>query len=446
MSRKRAPAPAPDPPTDGTTSLAALVADPQNRRLYNARNLQAIATSLQSVGAARSIVIDEDNVVLAGNGVREAATVAGLTRVRVIEADGSEVIAVRRRGLTPDQKRHLAMFDNRTAELAEWNVAQLQADAIAGLDLRPFFFDDELAALLGPNAPADGHTDPDVVPEPRPTRIRSGDCFELGAHRLLCGDSADPAAVARVLDGSRADALITSPPYNVGVRYGAHDDRPVSPAEYFGWLDSILRAWIPALAPGRAVIWNIGVAPHTCPFRHGVLLEDLGLTFLRQFVWHKVGVPLPTWHMTRDDPRVRRLSSNYTHELVYVFATDTALALGAPQACDATLEHDVFRIHQTAATTDIPAGEQRTGVKSNLDRRSFKAHPAAFPVALPQAFLAHYTAPGETVLEPFFGAGSTMIACERLHRRCVGLEIDPQYCQVAIDRWEAFTGQKARPL
>lgn len=128
--------------------------DPENRRRHNPRNLGVIATSLQNVGAARSIVIDDTDVVLAGNGVLEAAAEVGITKVRVIEATGDEIIAVRRRGLTTEQKRHLAMADNRSSELAEWDAEQLALDADAGLSLAPWFSDVELRGILktGENA------------------------------------------------------------------------------------------------------------------------------------------------------------------------------------------------------------------------------------------------------------------------------------------------------
>jgi hypothetical protein len=126
-----------------------LVADPENRRKHNPRNIGMVVDALHKVGAARSIVIDEDNVILAGNGVTEAAAEAGITRVRVVEAAGDELIAVRRSGLTAEQKRALAIYDNRTAELAQWNPEQLGADAAAGLDLSPWFTDAEAARLIG---------------------------------------------------------------------------------------------------------------------------------------------------------------------------------------------------------------------------------------------------------------------------------------------------------
>lgn len=132
---------------DGAASIGVLRPDPENRRQRTDRGRQMIATSLRETGAGRSIVIDEDNRVLAGNGVVEAAPSAGIDRVRIIEADGDELIAVRRRNLTPEQKRAMAIFDNRTAELAEWNATQLEADRAAGLGLQPFWTPDEETAL-----------------------------------------------------------------------------------------------------------------------------------------------------------------------------------------------------------------------------------------------------------------------------------------------------------
>jgi ParB family chromosome partitioning protein len=128
--------------------------DPENRRTHNPRNVGMVVDALQRVGAARSIVIDEDGVILAGNGVVDAAAEAGIHTVQIVDSDGSSLVAVRRSGLSPEQKRDLAISDNRTAELAEWNAEQLQSDAVAGLDLSPWFSDEELAKVLsGQNVP-----------------------------------------------------------------------------------------------------------------------------------------------------------------------------------------------------------------------------------------------------------------------------------------------------
>jgi len=135
--------------SDDTTTLAALVPDPANRRHHPPRNVDMIADALRAVGAARSIVIDEHNEVLAGNGVIEAAAAAGISRLQIVDADGQTLVAVRRSGLTPEQKRELAIYDNRTAELATWDLQQLQADHDVDLDLRPWWTEAEELMLLG---------------------------------------------------------------------------------------------------------------------------------------------------------------------------------------------------------------------------------------------------------------------------------------------------------
>ncbi|MDQ3653670.1 MAG: hypothetical protein M3457_01145 [Chloroflexota bacterium] len=122
--------------------------DKFNARRHGQRNLDLIADTLQRVGFARSIVVDEDMTILAGNGVIEAAAQIGIDRVQIVDADGETIIAVRRSGLTDEQKRRLALADNRAAELAEWDTEVLAAMVAAGTDMRGMWSDDELAALM----------------------------------------------------------------------------------------------------------------------------------------------------------------------------------------------------------------------------------------------------------------------------------------------------------
>jgi hypothetical protein len=148
---------------DNPTHIKDLVPDPKNRRKHTPRNVGMIVDALHKVGAGRSIVIDETNTVLAGNATLEAAGEAGITDLRVIEAKGSELVAVRRTGLSAAQKRDLALYDNRTAELAEWNVDQLVKDAEEGLDLETFFYEDEVAHLLKTDKDSNIHVEFDAT-------------------------------------------------------------------------------------------------------------------------------------------------------------------------------------------------------------------------------------------------------------------------------------------
>ena len=134
--------------SDDLTHIKDLVPDPKNRRKHTPRNVGMIDDALHKVGAGRSIVIDENNDVLAGNATIEAAGEAGITQLKIVDASGDEIVAVRRTGLTTDQKRDLAIFDNRTGELAEWDAKQILEDAEASIDLSSFFSDAELQSIL----------------------------------------------------------------------------------------------------------------------------------------------------------------------------------------------------------------------------------------------------------------------------------------------------------
>ena len=146
MTRPTIPA---TPEPKAITTLGDLTPDPRNARRHTPRNVGMIRDALGEVGAARSIVIDEDGVVLAGNATIEAAADAGLSKVQVVDGDGETIIAVRRTGLTSEQKVRLALYDNRAAELADgWDVEALKAIQDDGVDLSILFHDDELAAIL----------------------------------------------------------------------------------------------------------------------------------------------------------------------------------------------------------------------------------------------------------------------------------------------------------
>ena len=149
MAKTRTPTPPPARRAQsGPIHIKDLHPDPRNARRHTPRNIGMISDSLRAVGAGRSIVIDEHNEILAGNGLVEAAAEAGITKVQVVEADGETVIAVRRTGLTKTQKQQFALFDNRTAELAEWDIDVLKGLALDGLDLAPFEFDAGMLAEI----------------------------------------------------------------------------------------------------------------------------------------------------------------------------------------------------------------------------------------------------------------------------------------------------------
>jgi site-specific DNA-methyltransferase (adenine-specific) len=402
-------------------SVADLVADPTNRRKRTPRNVDMIVAALEQVGASRSIVIDERGEVLAGNGVVEACAQVGITKLQVVEADGDTIIAVRRRGLSDEQKRALAIYDNRTAELAEWNVDQLRADSAAGLDLQPFFFEAELRDLLGLSNVAAGLTDPDALPQARPTDIVVGDLFILGQHRLLCGDSSDADAVAALMDGAEAGLMMTDPPYGVSVAGGTHDPRDAGNYRSGGTVENdgltghrlqefLERCFTVADAHlSKGASWYLFFA------------SSEALAFLNAAVVIGGARQMLVWLKTNFV--FGRSDYHYKHEPILYGWTR-----GGAHTWSGTRDQSSVWEYQQAAD----AGE--------IEK---KLHPTVKPVGAYLRAIGNHTQPGDVLYEPFAGSGTAIIAAEQTARRCCAVEVAPTYVQLTIDRWEAFTGQKA---
>lgn len=416
---------------------------------------EALAGSMREHGYVAPMVLDDrTGRLVAGHGRRDEllrARAAGEEAPEgvVVDEQGVWSVAVVRgwRSRTDDQADRYVVADNRTTEAGGWKgddlAGRLEAwrdrDALDGTGWTPRAADEFLAGLDSGPAPK---PDPPVPAPPVEPVTQPGDVWTLGPHRLMCGDSRNPGHVATLMDGEQADLVFTSPPYNVNVPYEGHDDRPATWAEYRAFLAQVVAAAAGALAQGRAFCWNIGVSQTTYPHRQAVMLEDAGLVLHRQLVWQKVGVVVPTWHFTLDNPVVRQLTPNYQHEMVYVFAKGE-LERGGPAVIDGVLEHDVFKVNQAASTRDLLTDptKAKTGAMGNLDRRAHKEHPAVFPLGLVRPFVGHLADAGAIVLDPFMGSGTTMLAAHSLGRRGYGMEEHRGYCDVACRRWQASTGE-----
>ncbi len=383
------------------THIKQLVPDPANRRAHNPRNLGMVADALREVGAARSIVIDEDDVILAGNGVTEAAAEAGITKVRVVEASGDEIIAVRRSGLSAEQKRALAIYDNRTGELATWDFEQLAADVEAGLSLQPFWTAEESKALLNGSA-KQGRTDPDAVPELRPTEIQGGDLFELGRHRLLCGDSTNVDDLRYLMAGDLGHCIFTDPPY--GVAYdGGMKRRDALANDYVG--TDIYGRSLPLLAEmvdEESALYLWFADGHAA----AAAAAAAGYQIVAQIIWAKNHAQF----VTSAHYKGKHEPCYYGHKRGY------------------------------SARWHGPNNEVTLWEYDRAPSNDF--HPTQKPVAVALRAITNSTESGQIVLDGFCGGGTSVIASEQLDRRCFTMEIEPKYCQVTIDRWEAFTGQK----
>ncbi len=257
--------------------------------------------------------------------------------------------------------------------------------------------------------------------------VSDGDRIEINGHIVVCGDSTDGGSYP----SGGVDLVFTSPPYNVGLKYEGTNDN-LTKAQYLEMVAAVVGLCKGSMEQGRALAWNIGVSPKTYHGDQYNVIGSIGMEFYRQYVWKKAGVPVPSFYRTENKAVARNIHSNYTHEMVLIFSNG-AMDHGGGININFKLQHDVFEIGKAGSTVDIPAGDSVSG-DSNLDTRAAKGHPAVFPVELPEVFIQNYTAKGETVLDPFIGTGSTLIASEKLGRKCIGIEKSPRYCDILISR------------
>lgn len=392
-------------------TISDLKFDHKNARKRTDSSAKLIQESLQRYGAARSIVIDEDNRILAGNGTIEGAKALGLTKLKVVEASGDEIIAVRRSGLSEDEKVGLAIADNRAAELSDWDAEMLH-QLSEEHDLEPWFEKEDLEALLNDAeqlAPVEGNTDPDEVPEPPadPT-TKPGDLWILGNHRLLCGDSTDTMALERLMEKQPADLWLTDPPYNVSYEGKTKDaltikNDSMKDGDFRQFLHDVYVAANCFLKPGASFyIWHADSEGYN--FRGAA--HDIGWKIRQCLVWVK-----SVMVMGRQDYQ-------WKHE-----------------PC-------LYGWTEGAAHTWCSDRKQTTVLEFDKPRRNGE-HPTMKPVDLFQYLMTNSCRVGDIVLDSFGGSGTTLIAAERTHRKARLMELDPAYCDVIVKRWEDFTGNTA---
>jgi DNA modification methylase len=390
-----------------------LLANPANWRLHPAAQRNALRGSLDTVGWVAHVTVNQrTGHVVDGHARVEEAISRGEPAIPVVYVDLSEeeealVLAT----LDPIG----AMADRDTAKLEELLATVTVDDA----GLRRL-----LADLAGPKK---GLIDPDEVPElPAEPYVKAGDLYELGDHRLLCGDATNPEDVARLLGGVQPALLATDPPYGVSLdptwRDGVHND--LGPAErpymrikghqnttFSGdtrvdWSEAF--ALVPSLIVGY--VWHAGV--HAAKVAEG--LERIGFEIVSQVIWDKGLFAMGrSWF-------------HWGHEPCWVIR-----AVGAKVPFLGS--RDQSTVWRAPSPKMIMGGSEEEK----------QDHPAQKPVALFEAPIRNHLDAGEAVYDPFLGSGTTLVAAETLGRRCYALEIDPRYCQVAIERWQAFTGGTA---
>ncbi len=391
--------------------------DPANARKHDDRNIDSIIASLRRFGQQKPIVIDASNVVRAGSGTLEAAKRLGWDTIECVKTDlkGSDAIAY-------------AIADNRTAELAEWDsdilAAQLSGlltddEALANA---AGFSTEEIEAMLSDLADPD-EIDEDEVPEPPVDPItKPGDLWILGEHRVLCGDSTKAADVERLMDGAKADLCFTSPPYNlgksVGLRNGARKGKPSAYNHATdtgdGWSD-LMRSFLSvALSASSCVACNVQMLS-------GNKIDLLNL--MGEYASKTIDIAI--WVKSNPQPAMADGVMNSAFEFVWILSGE---------------DEPNRRIKTASFSRGTFSNVFESATASGHDA---SIHGAVFPAKVAAHYIGGLSAKSSSVYEPFCGSGTTLIAAEQLGRKCYGMEISPQYCDVIVARWEKLTGQKA---
>ena len=422
---------------------ARLVPYARNARTHSDQQIAQIAASMAEFGFVNPILIGDDNVIIAGHGRLMAAQRLGMSEAPVIVLGH----------LTAAQRRALVIADNKIGENAGWDEAQLSQELQAlladGFDLGLLGIpENELDALLaeaegGPEMSDDAA---DAIPEPPAEPItRPGDIWQLGRHRLCCGDATDPAAVVKLMQREQATLMFTSPPYAQQRDYGAAKEKV---GDWDALMQGVFTA-APATTDAQLLV-NLGLVHRDSewqPYWEG-WVEWMRASCWRRFGWYvwDQGPGLPGDWNGRLAPSHEFIfhfnrAPRKPHKTVPSKHAGETLGGGGLRGADGTV-HAKTGTGNAIQSHRIPDSVFRI-MRHKGGLGAAGSHPAVFPVALVEAVLTAFSDPGDLIYEPFCGSGTQIVAAERAGRRCFAMELDPAYCDVAVRRWEMVTGRKA---
>ena len=338
--------------------------------------VDAGAESIKQCGYCAPIVIDEDNVILAGH-----------TRLKALKKlKYKECECVRKVGMTEEQKRKYRLLDNKTNELAEWDIDLLKGE-LDGLDFLDFDFGFDIGIESEPQAIVEDEA-PEVDEENEPI-TKLGDIWQLGRHRLMCGDSTNAENIALLMGGQKADMVFTDPPY------------------------------------GMNAVSKSGVLSKN--YKNDIMNDDTNEVAISAFLLSQKLFPTAKQVWFGANYYTECLPSS---ECWVVWDKNN----GASDQTDCELAWTNFR----SVVRQFTMASEKTN----------RVHPTQKPVRLFAEIVKKFENKErfDTVVDLFGGSGSTLIACEQLNRTCYMCELDPKYCDVIVKRWENFTGNKAKRI
>ncbi len=411
-------------------SVDKLIPYANNARTHSDEQVAQIAASIREFGFNNPILIAGDDTIIAGHGRVMAARKLNLP----------EVPCRRLEHLSKRQQKAYILADNKLALNAGWenNLLSLELTELAdsGFDITLTGFTQEEMDALKPIEVTEGLTDEDAVPEvPEEPVTRLGDVWLLGRHRLMCGDSTNIDAVDKLMDGQKAQFCFTSPPYADQREYNGGKELSTEHLATFirtaaGFCDFFAVNLGLSRKDGEInQYWDDYVAE----------AKNCGLKMLSWNIWNREGMGGSIGNMTAMFP--------IEHEWIFVFGNDvkninrTRFNKHGGESGKSTIRQ---KDGETTPNNWAINNKGKIGTVFTCDfARGKKEHPAMFPVEFPMSYIESCTNSNDVVYEPFGGAGSTMIACEKLGRQARLMELDPKYCDVIVKRWQDFTGKKA---
>ena len=474
-----------------------LIQDKRNYRKHNKKNLDLIKKSVKEVGLARSIVIDNENNIICGNGL--TSTLDKNTPIQIIETDGTQLVVVKRTDLkTNDEKRkQLAIMDNSTSDSSEFDLDSLQAD-----------FDVEQLQDWGLDVEFEGLEEQEIiedeVPEEVETKCKLGDIWQLGSHRLMCGDSTVITDVEKLMNGEKADMVFTDPPYGMK----KEKDGVLNDNLNFDDLLEFNKEWIPLTFAntkenGSWYCWGIDepLMDIYCNILKPMMKEN-EITFRNLITWDKGSgqgqlskefrmYPIADEKCLFVQCGINCLTLNADqyweeYEPIRKYLYEQRIKCGWDISTMKTIvgHSDKLRDHWTSKsqwnlpTKDVYLKFQQWAKENNVkafqkeyeqlraeyeqlrayfdnthdnmnnvwhfpktsqeERKQTGGHATPKPIALCSRAIKSSSRENETVLDVFGGSGSTLIACEQLGRKCYMMELDPHFCDVILQRYIKF--------
>ncbi|SLN12863.1 putative methyltransferase [Roseivivax jejudonensis] len=401
----------------------------KNARTHSRKQVRQIAESIETFGFTNPVLIDRERRILAGHGRVKAAKELGLETVPCLRIEH----------MSETEKRAYVIADNKLALNAGWDEDLLAAELGAILESPELDFEigitgfsiAEIDALLeAPEPEEPGNPEDDAVPDQAQRRVSQGDVWQLGRHRLVCGDALDPDVAAHVMDGSRARMVFSDPPYNVPIDGHVGNSGAIQHREFAMAAGEMsapeFTEFLRKAFANMAQVSLDGAIHYLCmDWRHmGEMLaagQGIYAELKNLIVWVKDNGGMGTFYRSR-------------HELIFVFKFGTAPHINSFELG----QHGRYR---TNVWEYRGVNTRRVGRLDDL-----ALHPTVKPVEMIADALRDASGRGEIVLDLFGGSGSTLIAAEKTGRCARLVELDPIYCDRILARWEAFAKDNAEQL